>query len=285
GLYEVALAAGTPKTLAWLYPLITDGLALVAYATTARLADHGRRYAWTVVVAAAGLSGLTQASYLAGGVASAPPALRFAIGAWPAIAAAIVAHMLFLLGTHNQPPTTKPEDTPGAGPLPVTATPAEPAPAVLPPLPQAVTSSSTALPQPTHRPAPLTAPDVLLPAGPADVQPDLHPVYNAAPVEQPVEHPEITASLPVVRATPARDAAPARLRAHTAATGHATAHGQLPTVTELMALAQVARGTAAAALKDLRQAPTQPQRHQITKRSNQRQNPQRSTTRSRKPTR
>src|ERR687893_1605281 len=61
GLYEVALAAGTPRALAWLYPLITDGLALVAYASTARLADSGRRYAWTVVVIAAGLSGLTQA--------------------------------------------------------------------------------------------------------------------------------------------------------------------------------------------------------------------------------
>src|SRR5947209_9447030 len=101
GLYEVALAAGTPRILAWLYPLITDGLALVAYATTARLANRGRRYAWTVVVIAAGLSGLTQASYLAGGVSSAPPALRFAIGAWPDIAAAIVAHLVYLLSTHH----------------------------------------------------------------------------------------------------------------------------------------------------------------------------------------
>ena len=88
GLYEVAIAAGTPRVLAWLYPLITDGLALVAYATTTRLSESGRRYAWTVVVIAAGLSGLTQAGYLAGGVAQAPPLLRFAIGAWPAIAAA-----------------------------------------------------------------------------------------------------------------------------------------------------------------------------------------------------
>ncbi len=249
GLYEVALAAGTPKGLAWLYPLITDGLALVAYATTARLADHGRRYAWTVVVAAAGLSGLTQASYLAGGVAAAPPALRFAIGAWPAIAAAIVAHLLFLLGTHNQPPS-KPGGSAG-GPLPGAATLADPVSPARPPLPQAVTSSSTALPQPTRR------------AAPAAVQPDLSGLYNARPVEQQVEHPTITASHPAVQASAARDAAPARVRAHTAATGHATTHGQLPTVSELMALAQVARGTAAAALKDLRQHPTQPEQHQI----------------------
>jgi N-acetylneuraminic acid mutarotase len=68
GLYEVAIAARVPAGIAWLYPLITDGLALVAYASTARLTYGGRRYAWTVVVLAAGLSGLAQAAYLAGGV-------------------------------------------------------------------------------------------------------------------------------------------------------------------------------------------------------------------------
>jgi Protein of unknown function (DUF2637) len=76
GLYEVALAAGVPRALAWLYPIITDGLALVAYATTTRLTQHGRRYAWTVVVAA-GLSSVTQAGYLAGGVKIAGSAHSF----------------------------------------------------------------------------------------------------------------------------------------------------------------------------------------------------------------
>jgi hypothetical protein len=126
GLYEVALAAGTPKVLAWLYPLITDGLALVAYATTARLSNHGRSYAWTVVVIAAGLSGLTQASYLAGGVASAPPGLRFAIGAWPAIAAAVVAHLLYLLGADHS--HTHHPDRLAEAVAPVAAAPAHPAP-------------------------------------------------------------------------------------------------------------------------------------------------------------
>ncbi|HSZ28550.1 MAG TPA: DUF2637 domain-containing protein, partial [Pseudonocardiaceae bacterium] len=133
GLYQVALAAGTPTALAWLYPLITDGLALVAYATTARLTHHGRRYAWTVVITAAGLSGLTQASYLAGDVTTAPPPLRFAIGAWPALAAATVAHLLYLLSAHHQP-TTQPQGTPDT-PLPVTAAPAPqtvPVPAATP---------------------------------------------------------------------------------------------------------------------------------------------------------
>jgi len=109
GLYEVARAAGAPTLIAGLYPLITDGLALVAYAATARLTDTARRYAWTVVVLAAGLSGLAQASHLADGVATAPAALRFGVGAWPAIAAAIVAHLLFLLATHAPEAVQRPE--------------------------------------------------------------------------------------------------------------------------------------------------------------------------------
>jgi len=45
GLYQVAAAAHVPTVVAWLYPLITDGLALVAYAATSRLTEGGRRYA------------------------------------------------------------------------------------------------------------------------------------------------------------------------------------------------------------------------------------------------
>ncbi len=125
GLYEVATAARVPAAIAWLYPLITDGLALVAYAATARLSDRGRGYAWTVVVLAAGLSGTAQASYLAGGVTGEPPAaLRFGVGAWPAVAAAIVAHLLHLLGTATAHGTALTATGQPAGPtaaaLPVT---------------------------------------------------------------------------------------------------------------------------------------------------------------------
>src|SRR4051812_21253131 len=77
GLYEVALAARVPSRIAWLYPLITDGLALVAYAATARVRGSATRYAWAVVVAAAGLSGLAQAAWLAAGGPVAAPGLRF----------------------------------------------------------------------------------------------------------------------------------------------------------------------------------------------------------------
>jgi hypothetical protein len=79
---------------------MTDGLALVAYSATNRLAEGPRHYAWTVVVAAAGLSGVAQAVYLAGGgVNAAPSGVRFGVGAAPALAAAAVAHLLHLIRT------------------------------------------------------------------------------------------------------------------------------------------------------------------------------------------
>ena len=49
-------------------------------------------------MAAAGLSGAAQAAYLAGGgVDDASTAVRFGIGAAPAVAAAAVAHLLHLI--------------------------------------------------------------------------------------------------------------------------------------------------------------------------------------------
>lgn len=106
GLFAVADAAKVPFVIAWLYPLITDGLALVAYAATHQLADKGKRYAWCVVVLAAVLSGLAQAVFLAGGAqtVAVSPELAFGVGAWPAVAAAIVAHLVYLLAHQPDAP-------------------------------------------------------------------------------------------------------------------------------------------------------------------------------------
>jgi hypothetical protein len=264
GLYEVALAAGTPRALAWLYPLITDGLALVAYATTARLHSHGRSYAWTVVIIAAGLSGLTQASYLAGGVATAPPPLRFAIGAWPAIAAAIVAHLLYLLGTHHDPGRLPTEATPiraaeNAAERGESLTPVPPQPTVE--AAQAITppgvAAPRALPEVLISPSPHPSPTSPTVPPPPSVVRRLNTPLNAAPgVEHPVVQPVEHQSWERPPSTGRSSAAPAADRAMTLAREHAARHGHLPTVTELVSSARVARGTAAAALKTLRQHPT-----------------------------
>jgi hypothetical protein len=248
GLYEVAVAARVPAAIAWLYPLITDGLALVAYAATARLHGRAARYSWSVVVLAAGLSGLAQAAYLTAEPAAAgepmvtaPAVLRFGIGAWPAVAAAIVAHLLYLLAT----------DTPAAG--------ADPEVAAL---------SSTGRPSGDHAAGAGDggAPDVPAEAFSASgVQPAVQPftgpsvqsgsdgdVQSTRPAVRPVP-----AAAPVVRPDRRRSgASPARDRARAAAARHATHYGHLPTVSELEADAQVSRGTAAAALKHLRDHPS-----------------------------
>jgi hypothetical protein len=245
GLFEVAVAARVPAGIAWLYPLITDGLALVAYAATARLTGGPARYAWSVVVLAAGLSGLAQAVYLSSGAAvEATPALRFGVGAWPAVAAAVVAHLLYLLadadparadthptfGTqrddHKQPPVA------GAPATAAVQTDVQPS-----------LYSTAAVQLTPYNPAAGT------PSGtePGASAPDPH-TAESGPVEQPDARDEQPNA--EVYEAPPRD------RARSAAVQHAARHGALPTVSELEALAAVSRGTAAAALKALRQHPT-----------------------------
>jgi hypothetical protein len=246
GLYQVAAASHVPTPIAWLYPLITDGLALVAYAATTRLADRARRYAATIVFLAASLSGLAQAVYLAGGIAqttTAPVGLRFGVGAWPAAAAALTAHLLHLIGTGPVPaagtqdvaltPTRQPTSAAGgdAASNAVSAQPYNP-PSVQPYNPTHGPSFNRTAVQP---PRTTTEPNDTV-VQPRSTTPDQPPDAESDPG----------------RSGSAGGAAPARDRARQAARSHYSRHGRLPTATELMELAQVARGTAGTVLKDLR---------------------------------
>lgn len=217
GLYEVAHAARVPAGIAWIYPLITDGLALVAYAATARLHGSAARYAWSVVVLAAGLSGLAQAVFLASGSAvDASPALRFGVGAWPAVAAAIVAHLLYLLATDDRASSL--ESQPYIGSV---------------------------------QPEPFTTvqPEQPVYGGPvAGVQ--------RPPGDRPTECRPALPPAPVGRRPSRSVESPARDRARAAAMRHARRRGDLPSVTELAVIAEVSRGTAGTVLKTLREEPT-----------------------------
>lgn len=278
GLYEVAIAAQVPAELAWLYPLITDGLALVAYAATTRLSGPGRGYAWTVVVLAAGLSGLAQAIYLAGGVGaatgvaqtavdsvrataptggapaavrSAPAVLRFGVGAWPAIAAAIVAHLLFILSTEARPDNPSDDrvsDAAAVQDLTDVQASADVQPDVQPSTehPAAQRSTVAAAVQPAERPTPQD--------GPSNEQAGAQRSTVAA-VVQPIERSTTRSRPSTEHGTVSNAESPARDRARAAARRHAHRHGQLPTVSQLMAMADVARGTAGNALKELRDQP------------------------------
>ncbi len=254
GLYEVALAAACPPLIAALYPLITDGLALVAYAATARLSGSARRYAWGVVVLAAGLSGLAQASYLAHGVASASAELRFGVGAWPAIAAAIVAHLLYLIAhedhgqQQNEPHA---ESNVGAAPdraNPDEATANQPAPDV--------TASSELDECPTVQFPAVQAHGTRTEAGP--VQPPSVQPFDSGRDSNPVPVSNDRSPSSSIQSLPSRPAAsPARDKADRAANTYRSEHGQLPTVARLMDLADVSRGTAGEALKVLRTQPAE----------------------------
>ncbi|WP_143105371.1 hypothetical protein [Pseudonocardia ammonioxydans] len=241
GLFEVAVAARVPAGIAWIYPLITDGLALVAYAATARLQGSAARYAWTVVVVSAGLSGLAQAVYLAsdavalGDGLAVSPALRFGVGAWPAVAAAVVAHLLYLLAA----------DRPGAGDCDRTAGRVRVVGGVRS---DARTASDTQVGLDAgHSPwAVLDGPVIPPPEPPVSDRPDAAGPVSGAP--RPSRTTDTTGASSATE-TPARD------RARDAAQRHRFLHGALPTVRELQALAEVGRGTAADALKQLRETP------------------------------
>jgi hypothetical protein len=238
GLYQVAAAARVAAPIAWLYPLITDGLALVAYAATARLHRTGRRYAAAIVVLAAGLSGLAQAVYLAGGLgtrAVAPVGLRFGVGAWPAIAAALTAHLLHLIGSDRQAaPTVVVDERQHQD---AASNPAPPA------------SANPPYNQPSN---PSTDPAYNAASHPA-VQPRTNPPRTTPPV-QPETAAEPYNPAPGVNTEPRVNGhqRPAE-RARTLAEVHRDRTGALPTVTELMRLADVARGTAGTVLKSLRE--------------------------------
>lgn len=239
GLYEVALGAGVPAAIAWLYPVITDGLALVAYVSTIRLRHGDRAYAWSVVVLAAGLSGLAQATYLADGVGSTAPAIRFGVGAWPAIAAAIVAHLLFLLGRDDED-TTDHGDTSSESTAAVAAMRAA-APVPSKPYAEIAPLSETS----STDPAGTVQPPVSIERPGAGVQPSTPPGVQSAPASTPVPS----------NPSGVRSASGARERARAVARRHAAHHGDLPSVRELERLAEVSRGSAHAALKELREHP------------------------------
>jgi hypothetical protein len=220
------------------------------------------------VVLAAGLSGLAQAAFLAGDAPPAPaipdpaehggeafeaPAeLRFGVGAWPSVAAAIVAHLLYLLAeasTHDRSRSRPgwPPEHPAQHPVGLVSEPGRPV------------SSRTgvqAAPVPASY-APALPAAVQSTAGPDDALSDRVPSSGSgvgSPGSSGGEfgRPTPMSSRPSVRSP----GSPQSDRARAAAVRLARNNGALPTVTRLMAEADVSRGTAGEVLKALREQPT-----------------------------
>jgi hypothetical protein len=141
------------------------------------------------------------------------------VGAWPAVAAAIVAHLLYLLATHTADALTSKACVQSAPFRPAGVQPA--ATTVQPELVQ------PALVEPVQ------------PAGPTGVQ----PARPRSALTTTSDDQRVRRSGP----SPARD------RAQAPAARYAHRHGRLPTVSELATAADVPRGTAGTALTALRQ--------------------------------
>ncbi|ANY06561.1 hypothetical protein [Pseudonocardia sp. HH130630-07] len=200
-----------------------------------------------MVVVSAGLSGLAQAVYLAsdtvtaGGELEVSAGLRFGVGAWPAIAAAVVAHLLYLLA---ETPTDEPANS---------RVRPEPDGPARPPVPATITvpaSGRTAMERPDTVGRGSGVPPAL--DGPVIPGPP-RPVSHPAP--RPAVRPDRPA--PSTAGGTGGSGAGAQERARTTALTHRQHHGALPTVRELEDLAHVGRGTAARALQQLRDTPPQ----------------------------
>ncbi|ODU23384.1 MAG: hypothetical protein ABT15_33085 [Pseudonocardia sp. SCN 73-27] len=259
GLFEVAVAARVPTPIAWIYPLITDGLAVVAYTATARLTGSARGYAWAVVVLSAGLSGLAQAVFLASDVPPAalgavagevgglavPGALRFGIGAWPAIAAALAAHLLHLLAADPNPTRSTTASSAAHGGRSDVQPPVQSSAVSVQHVP--LNSSEHRSTRSISDPDALTAPLPVLESAPGRT-PERDELNDADAV--------VTPFIGRAERSPIRGAeTPARDRALAAAARLAARNGALPTVSEVEAEAGVSRGTAATVLKTLRDHP------------------------------
>lgn len=277
GGYAVAVACLVPPGLAWLYPFITDGLALVAYGATSRLARSGRGYAWTIVVTAAALSGLAQAVFLSSGsnLGSSPghlavdPWLAFGVGAWPAIAVALVAHLLYLLHraeTHSHGDTTWQTSTSQDTSTPTThgGTNEWTRSGVTPwsrtggnGTPGSETNPPTSSPSSTTPPSTATTGPVSVDLDPEWAELDqldnrgVNLMWETAPTTESRTDPD-PIDPPTLDPDPVNRPGKAITRAADAATKHAAENGALPTLSELQVIAGVSRGTAVNAIKQVK---------------------------------
>lgn len=151
-----------------LYPVMADGLAVIAFRKSRELDGWRRIVAWLVVIGCAGASGTAQAYVLAAGKTGGAAALAAGVGAFPAVAVLLATIVQSLRsGPHQRAssagdvaravddvaggtatpaspadPDPEPEAKPAAPPPAAPAPPATPAAPVYEPEPEAVPAGS-----------------------------------------------------------------------------------------------------------------------------------------------
>ncbi|OZE10087.1 hypothetical protein CH249_14385 [Rhodococcus sp. 05-2255-3B1] len=125
-LRDLAVRSGVPAGQAWVWPLIVDGLVLVATVAVVAL-DHHRWYAWTLLGIGASLS-LAGNSLHATYTGELPVAVRILVAAVPPLSLLAVTHLTYLLA-HRPPghvtdihPSVSVKSTTASAPAPLLTT-------------------------------------------------------------------------------------------------------------------------------------------------------------------
>lgn len=100
-LTDLAVRAGIPSSLGWIWPLIVDGLIVVSTVAIVALAGHGRRvlaYPWSLLAGGAGVSVAANASHaVLTSNASVPVVVSALVASVPPIVLLAVTHLAVIL--------------------------------------------------------------------------------------------------------------------------------------------------------------------------------------------
>jgi uncharacterized protein DUF2637 len=113
-LTALAIRAGVPVALAWLYPLMVDVLAIVAYLRLASAVRGSHEWSTSVGLLAGSLAISVIGNVAAGIAGELPWVARFIVAGLPPVFLFVVAHQA--LGTSTPEPHSTP-NAPDAGPL------------------------------------------------------------------------------------------------------------------------------------------------------------------------
>lgn len=136
-LTHLAMRAGIAEEQAWAWPLIVDGIIVVATVAVVALRERkGHGYSWLLLICGALVSvtaNAVQAAMPAG--MALPPPLAAAVSAVPPIVLLAITHLTVVLARHENQPTARLNEPPTPAVLPVapvpppTRTDEQPAPA------------------------------------------------------------------------------------------------------------------------------------------------------------
>jgi hypothetical protein len=146
-LTHLAMRAGIAERQAWAWPLIVDGIIVVATVAVVALRDRkGHRFSWFLLISGALVSVTANAVQAAmpAGVALAPH-LAAAVSAVPPIVLLAITHLCVVLARHESQRKTEGAQTP---PTPLPPVPMTPPPVVPAPVEEAASPSVPAEPEP-----------------------------------------------------------------------------------------------------------------------------------------